>query len=142
VKKKILRGKKRETIERLKGGKKKKRKKCREKAKREKITLGRSRTKANKERQKRQAEKVKKKEKEREKKRRSKSKEEQRRKEKKTSKKKYHCCKTDRHSQAWPSGIPHDNIWLQCGGCGLYGLCFFHIRKEVQLILLCNHAEK
>jgi hypothetical protein len=36
VKKKILRGKKRETIERMKGGKEKKRKKCEEKAKRRK----------------------------------------------------------------------------------------------------------
>jgi hypothetical protein len=36
VKKKILRGKKRETIERVKGGKEKKRKKCGEKAKRRK----------------------------------------------------------------------------------------------------------
>ncbi len=31
---------------------------------------------------------------------------------------------------------------IGCGeGCGLYGLCFFQIRKEEQLILLCNHEE-
>jgi hypothetical protein len=98
----------------------------------------RSRTKANKEREKRQAEKVKKKEKERRKKGEARAKKSKEGKEKKISKKKYRC-KADGCSQAWPSGILHDDICLWCEGCGLYGLCFFHIRKEELLILLCNH---
>ncbi len=117
-------------------------KKMRRKSKeKEKIALGRSRAKAKKERQKRQAEKAKKKEKERRKKEEARAKKSKEGKEKKISKKKYRC-KADGCSQAWPSGIPYDDDWLWCEGCGLYGLCFFHIRKEEQLILLRNHEEK
>ncbi len=107
----------------------------------EKIALGRSHTKAKKEREKRQAEKVKKKEKERRKKGEARAKKSKEGKEKKSSKKKYHW-KADRHSQAWPSGIPYDNDWLWCEGCSLYRMCYFRIKKEDQLILLCNHEEK
>jgi hypothetical protein len=31
-----------------------------------------------------------------------------------------------------PSGIPHNDDWLWCGGCDLNELCFFHLRKEWQ----------
>jgi hypothetical protein len=113
----------------------------RESKEKEKIALEKSRAKAKKEREKRQAEKVKKKEKERRKKSEARAKKSKEGKEKKIAMKKY-LCKADGCPRAWPSGVMHDDAWLWCEGCGLYGLCFFHIRKEEQLTLLHNHEEK
>jgi len=113
----------------------------RESKEKEKIALEKSHAKAKKEREKRQAEKAKKKEKERRKKVEARAKKSQEGKEKKIPKRKY-LCKAGGCSRAWPSGVTHDDDWLWCEACGLYGLCFFHIRKEEQLVLLCNHEEK
>ena len=127
----------RETQRREREEAKKKRRESKEK---EKVALQRSRARAKKEREKRRAEKVKKKEKERRKKEEAREKKSKEGKGKKNSVKKY-LCAADGCSQAWPTGVSHDDDWLWCDACGLYGMCFFHVRKEEQLVLLRNHEE-
>jgi len=127
----------RETQRREREEAKKKRRESKEK---EKVALQRSRARAKKEREKRRAEKVKKKEKERRKQEEPREKKSKEGKGKNNSVKKY-LCAADGCSQAWPTGVSHDDDWLWCDMCSLYGMCFFHVRKEEQLVLLCNHEE-